>query len=92
MLTRSPLLYWAPLRKRIAYQSYNLSESWFRSDRIANLLLDNADQVSDVIEKRTIQSIIAAHKAGTDRSRTLAFLLMIVVWKMEVEKAVATPS
>ena len=45
-----------------------------------------------MIEKRTIQSIIAAHKAGTDRSRTLAFLLMIVVWKMEVEKAVATLS
>lgn len=89
MLPRAPLLYWTPFKQKVRYQSYDLSQGWYRSDRIAELLMDNLDEIDDLIDRKTAKAILDSHIGGANRTRSLAFLLTMILWKLEVKKAIS---
>ena len=89
MLPRAPLFYWSPIGQYATSRNENVSENWYRSDKISKFLIENIDEIGDVIDPGTIRSILASHLAGTDRTRALAFLLAMISWKLEVKKAIA---
>jgi asparagine synthase (glutamine-hydrolysing) len=91
MLAKSPLLYWAPFLRQ-PYISYNMSTDWYRSPRIAEFLMDQTGLIADLIDKPTVEHILKAHQGGEDRTRTLAFLLTMAYWALQVKSAVSIKS
>ena len=93
IVPRAPFLYWTPMKKRFRVpKDNNLSESWYRTDRISDFVIENADEIDDIIDRETVKNILASHLEGTNRSRSVAFLLTMIFWKLEVKKVISIAS
>jgi asparagine synthase (glutamine-hydrolysing) len=84
MLPKAPPLYWTPPMRRARYVSYDLSADWYRDPRMHAFLLEHAGRIDDLVDPGLIGRILEAHRSGTDRTRTLAFLLTLIVWKQVI--------
>jgi asparagine synthase (glutamine-hydrolysing) len=84
MLPKAPPLYWTPPMRRARYVSYDLSADWYRDPRMHAFLLEHAGRIDDLVDPELIGRILEAHRSGTDRTRTLAFLLTLIVWKQVI--------
>ena len=47
-------------------------------------LRENAGRIDDLLDPELVVRILEAHSSGTDRTRTLAFLLTLIVWKQVI--------
>ncbi len=81
MLTKAPPLYWTSLMRRTPYVTYDRSSGWYRQEQLQDSLTSNLAAIDDLIDPATVKSILAEHRAGTDRTRSLAFLLTMARWK-----------
>jgi len=84
MLAKAPPLYWTSAMRRTPYISYDLSSEWYRDPRLQDFIYSNRQSIEDLIEPSLVASILASHKAGDDRTRTLAFLLTMIYWKQNL--------
>ncbi len=89
MLPKAPAFYWTPFQQKIRYQSYDQSAAWYRSDKIMEFMMDNVDEIDDLIDRETVTTILDEHIGGANRTRSLAFLLTMILWKLEVKKAIS---
>jgi len=89
MLAKAPPLYWTPPMRRAKYITYDLSATWYRDPRLQTYVRDHLGAIEDLIDPVTARSILDAHAAGTDRTRSLAFLLTMIHWKQVVQAAAA---
>jgi asparagine synthase (glutamine-hydrolysing) len=81
MLSKAPPLYWTPPMRRARYVSYDLSADWYRDPRLQAFLLEHGGLIEDLVDPALLREIIDAHRSGTERTRTLAFLLTLIFWK-----------
>jgi len=84
MLPKAPPLYWTPPMRRARYVSYDLSADWYRDPRMHAFLLEHAARIDDLVDPELVGRILEIHRSGTDRTRTLAFLLTLIVWKQVI--------
>jgi asparagine synthase (glutamine-hydrolysing) len=84
MLPKAPPLYWTPPMRRARYVSYDLSADWYRDPRLQDFLLEHGGLIGDLVEPALLRRILDAHRGGTDRTRTLAFLLTLIYWKQVI--------
>jgi len=81
MLRKAPPLYWTPLMRRTPYISYDRSSGWYRESALQESLTSRLDLLGDLVDPATVSEIIKQHRAGSDRTRSLAFLLTMAHWK-----------
>jgi hypothetical protein len=84
MLTKAPPFYWTPPMRRARYVSYDLSADWYRQPRMHAFLLEHGRLIEDLLEPALLRRILEAHRQGSDRTRTLAFLLTMIFWKQVI--------
>jgi asparagine synthase (glutamine-hydrolysing) len=84
MLPKAPPLYWTPPMRRARYVSYDLSADWYRMPRLQSFLQDHGGLIEDLVDPALVARILDAHRGGTDRTRTLAFLLTLIFWKQVI--------
>ena len=84
MLAKAPFLYWTPFMRRTRHVNYDLSSAWYRQAEIQEFMRESVSLVRDIIDEKTAIGIIEAHRSGTDRTRTLAFLLAMIHWKRAI--------
>jgi hypothetical protein len=84
MLAKAPPLYWTPPLRRSRYVSYDLSSDWYRDPRMHAFLLEHGRLIDDLVDPELLSRILDAHRNGTDRTRTLAFLLTLIFWKQVI--------
>ena len=84
MLPKAPPLYWTPPLRRSRYVSYDLSADWYRDPRMHAFLLEHGGLIEDLVDPELLGRILDAHRHGTDRTRTLAFLLTLIYWKQVI--------
>lgn len=77
MLSKAPPLYWLPTLQRKKYETYDLSQTWYRDNRIQSLLLDSHYYLDTFIEKRLTESIINEHRMYGTRTKAISFLLTL---------------
>ena len=82
MLPKAPPLYWTPPMRRARYVSYDLSAEWYRDQRLQEFIQDSRNSIADLVEPTLVERILKAHRSGTDRTRSLAFLLTMIHWKL----------
>jgi asparagine synthase (glutamine-hydrolysing) len=81
MLTKAPPLYWTSLMRRTPYITYDLSSDWYRQSQLQDSLVSGLDSIAEIIDPAAAMAILQEHRAGGDRTRSLAFLLTMVRWK-----------
>ncbi len=81
MLPKAPPLYWTPPMRRARYISYDLSAEWYRDPRLQEFIQESRHSIADLVDPGLVQRILEAHRSGTDRTRSLAFLLTMIHWK-----------
>ncbi len=86
MLAKAPPLYWTSLMRRTPYISYDLSSEWYRDPMLQDFIYANRQSIDDLIDPSLVVSILANHKSGNDRTRTLAFLLTMIYWKLNLHQ------
>lgn len=59
-------------------------EKVFRDERILSLLLDHANDVSDLIDPGIIEKIVAEQRISGTRQRAVSILLALAVWRRSV--------
>jgi asparagine synthase (glutamine-hydrolysing) len=64
--------------------SYDLSSDWYRDPRMHAFLLEHGRLIDDLVDPELLSRILDAHRNGTDRTRTLAFLLTLIYWKQVI--------
>lgn len=90
MLSKAPPLYWTPLMRRTPYVTYDRSQSWYREERLQALLSNGTPAMRALVSPETVRSILAQHRSGTDRTRSLAFLLTMAHWTTVLDQDQAT--
>lgn len=83
---RAPLLYWSPLRKKPTEVPYEKYSEWFQSDMIVEFIRENTPLLSELIEANTVISIVEEHKRKQNRTHTIAFLLTMIFWLMNLRE------
>jgi hypothetical protein len=82
MLPKAPPLYWTPPMRRARYISYDLSAEWYRDQRLQDFHPRPTETASPTWwTQALVERILKAHRSGTDRTRSLAFLLTMIHWK-----------
>ena len=81
MLPKAPPLYWTPPMRRERYVSYDLSAEWYRDRRLQDFIQTNKNSIADIVDPSLVERILKTHSSGTDRTRSLAFLLTMIHWK-----------
>jgi len=84
MLVKAPPLYWTSAMRRTPYISYDLSSEWYRDPKLQDFIFSNRNSIDDIVDPALVSSILANHKSGDDRTRTLAFLLTMIYWKQNL--------
>src|SRR5262249_14312263 len=84
MLPTAPPLYWAPFMPRSPYFTYDRSGEWYQVASIPDVILDQAELIGEIIDRRTLVSILEEHRSSGARTRTISFLLAILFWKGHV--------
>lgn len=64
--------------------SYDLSADWYRDPRMHTFLLEHGGLIDDLVDPELLSRILDAHRNGSDRTRTLAFLLTLIFWKQVI--------
>jgi asparagine synthase (glutamine-hydrolysing) len=64
--------------------SYDLSTDWYRDPRMHAFLQQQGGLIEDLVDPGLLGRILDAHAAGSDRTRTLAFLLTLIFWKQVI--------
>jgi asparagine synthase (glutamine-hydrolysing) len=67
--------------RRTPYISYDRSSGWYRESALQESLTSRLDLLGDLVDPATVNGIINQHRAGSDRTRSLAFLLTMAHWK-----------
>ena len=81
MLRKAPPLYWTPLMRRTPYITYDRSSGWYRERALQESLTSRVELLNDLVDPATVTEILHQHRAGSDRTRSLAFLLTMAHWK-----------
>lgn len=84
MAKTHPPLYWLPSRRQQQTVGYADYEKVFRDERILSLLLDHANDVSDLIDPGIIEKIVAEQRISGTRQRAVSILLALAVWRRSV--------
>jgi hypothetical protein len=84
MLKKAPPFYWTSVMRRTPYISYDLSSEWYRDPTLQDFIYSNRESIDDLVDSNLVSSILASHKSGVDRTRTLAFLLTMIYWKQNL--------
>ena len=85
MYPKAPQLYWLPIRNKRATIPYARYPEWFRSGMILEFLHENASLLSELIEPNTVVSIVKKHRREGKRTNTIAFLLTMMFWVMNLK-------
>ena len=88
MMEKAPPFYWLPIFQRQKYKSYDLSENWYCDDRIREVILDNKDLLSDIVETNFCDKIIKEHRERRTRTKAISFLLTMLYFKKALRKSV----
>jgi asparagine synthase (glutamine-hydrolysing) len=86
MARKAPPLYWLPSSKKYSVISYANYPGWFRNSAIAEFIIDNASVVSELIDSRTLLSIMEQHRKDGNRTRTLSFVLSMIFWHLNLKE------
>lgn len=86
MLAKAPPLYWTSTMRRTPYISYDLSSEWYRDPKLQDFIYSYRQSIDDLIDPVLVSSILESHKSGSDRTRTLAFLLTMIYWKQNLNR------
>lgn len=86
MLRVAPLFYWTPFMRRTPYISYDMSARWYGEPSMQDYLRSNLTCIDDLIDPSAATQILDSHRNGTDRTRTIAFLLTMIHWKQVVKE------
>ena len=81
MLSKAPPFYWLSVMQRMKYKSYDLSNEWYKDNKIREFILDNSDSLSDFCERVLIERILNEHLVGENRVRAISFFLTMVFFK-----------
>jgi asparagine synthase (glutamine-hydrolysing) len=81
MLRKAPPLYWTRWMRRTPYVTYDRSRDWFGNRQLQDYLWQACGSIEDLVDAATSRSILEAHAAGQDRTRSVAFLLAMARWK-----------
>jgi asparagine synthase (glutamine-hydrolysing) len=90
MLRKAPPLYWTPLMRRTAYITYDRSSGWYRERAVQDSLTSRLELLDDLVDPATVTEILNQHRSGSDRTRSLAFLLSMAHWKQNLADRPAT--
>jgi asparagine synthase (glutamine-hydrolysing) len=67
--------------RRSPYISYDRSSGWYRERALQESLTSRLALLDDLVDLATVTEILHQHRAGSDRTRSLAFLLTMAYWK-----------
>lgn len=87
MYPKAPLLYWHPARIKYTINDYAKYQEWFQSETVIEFISGNAQLLSELIKTNTVISIAKEHKNKGGRTRTIAFLLTMIFWLMNLKGA-----
>lgn len=82
MLSQAPPLYWLPPFQRLKYNSYDLSQGWYKREKTKEFLLENIALVDDVVDQKICESILSEHRLMGTRTKAISFLLTLVYFKL----------
>lgn len=89
MLKKAPPFYWTPPLRRTSYVSYDQSDDWYAKKSLHAFIRDHLDSVDDLLDPKLVNQILVAQEGGEQRTRTIAFILTMIHWKLNVEKLMA---
>lgn len=78
MMNRAVPFYWLPMMQRSKYRTYDQSREWYKSNEIRELMMDNRQFLSELMEIGLIEKVLNQHKTAGDRTKTISFLLTVV--------------
>ena len=87
MLAKAPPFYWLPFMQRMKYKSYDLSEGWYREEKVRSFIMDNKSLLDDFCEHSLIEDIIKEHREGSSRIRAISFFLTMIYFKKALTNA-----
>ena len=88
MPAKAPLFYWHPSKKKYPVVSYSRYPDWFQSEPAVEFIMDNFNVLEGLIDKNTLASIVKEHQQKKNRTYTMAFLLTMTFWLMQVKEVV----
>jgi len=86
MYAKAPLGYWQPSANKYPVVSYANYPEWFSQDLIVDFIIENAALISDLITESTVKSIVIEHKENRNRLSTVAFLVSLIFWMMNLQE------
>lgn len=81
MLSKAPPFYWLSVMQRMKYKSYDLSNEWYRDNKVREFVLDNRESLTDICEGVLVERVLNEHLGGENRVRAISFLLTMIFFK-----------
>jgi hypothetical protein len=78
MLDKAIPFYWLPMMQRSKYKTYDLSDKWYKSKKVKEVLLDNSNKLSELVHPKLIENILIEHNERGGRKKAISFLLTLV--------------
>jgi hypothetical protein len=81
MMTKAPPFYWLPIMQRMKYKSYDLSDGWYKEEKLRSFILDNRRLLEEFCNQSLVESILDEHLSGVSRVRAISFFLTMIYFK-----------
>lgn len=78
MTNRAVPFYWLAVMQRSKYKTYDQSREWYKSNEVKELIMDNKDLLSELMEGQLIEIVLNQHAMRGNRTKTISFLLTII--------------